>query len=205
MTATEVVAEIVRANPRIYSMCFRVYKPSKNLTEEAEDNPSVDRMIHHNDPSRELVINLMRHEITVKRLDEIINRLTEKEALVVTSSIVYLPSSLGLSEGSVQIPMMDFKCEPSSENLEKVKEFLKKTVKVMPWGAVLLAGRSYHYYGTELLTEKEWLTFLANCLLFSGYVDHRYIGHRLLDHCMALRMSWNLLRPQTPKVVAVLP
>lgn len=66
------------------------------------------------------------------------------------------------------------------------------------------SGRSYHYYGCELLSEEEWIVFLGKSLLMSGYTDDRYIGHQLVDgHCV-LRLSSRKSKANVPMVVSAL-
>lgn len=97
--------------------------------------------------------------------------------------------------------MMDFNCKISSDNLKKIKKFLKR---IGQKGIVLISGKSYHYYGIKLLSEKDYFIFLGKCLLFSGYADSRFIGHRLIDSYTSLRISKDIKHPKVPKVVAIL-
>jgi len=197
MTAPEVVIRIVEATPEIRLLLLKVYSSAKNLEEEPviQIRTSVDRMIYHNPPELEETIWLERNEITLERIKEIADRLAEKRALAITSSV-----KLFNTEEIFHIPMMDFKCEASPENLEKIQEFLRK---IGQKGVVLLSGRSYHYYGIELLSERDWLLYLGKCLLFIDFVDSRYVGHRLIDGYTSLRISREIRRPNLPKVVAI--
>lgn len=68
----------------------------------------------------------------------------------------------------------------------------------------MLSGRSYHYYGLEPISEREWSEFLGHCSLFRGYTDNRFVGHRLIDGYASLRISQDINSGQVPKVVVVL-
>lgn len=197
MTASEVVSKIVEANPCIGTLLFKAYIPTKNLEEGSviQIQASLAKMIHHNLPEKEEKIWLQRKEITSEHLSQIIKRLGQKRVLAVTSNL-----KLSNTKKKFHIPMMDFSCEVSSGALKRIQEFLRK---IKQRGVVLYSGRSYHYYGSELLSERDWLVFLGNCLLFSGYADSRYVGHRLIDGYTSLRISKGKIRPKVPKVVAI--
>lgn len=200
MTAPEVIQVIAEANNRMYSMLFRVYTPTKNFREETEAQVrgSVERMLFHNSAMRDEEISIVRHDITTDHLNHIISCLGEKRALSVTSRIV------GLGGPGGHLPMMDFQCDIAPENLEKIKEFLEKTVHVWPWGAILQSGRSYHFYGSQILTRGPWITFMAQSILFSGYTDTRWIAHQLIYGYSNLRISPDI-NGQFPEVVATFP
>ncbi len=98
--------------------------------------------------------------------------------------------------------MMDFVAPPSTKNLEVLTRLLRELRHRRGW--LLESGRSYHYYSQQILTDEEWKVFLGKCLLMSGYVDDRYIGHQLVDgHCV-LRLSAGKLKASPPKVVVEL-
>lgn len=197
MSAPEVVCGIVKANPEIRALLFKKYISIKNLEEELiiRIQTSLKRMIHHNPPEREEEIWLNRKEITPEHLNQISKPWNQQFALAVTSRMKLLNSKRVL-----HIPMMDFSCDASLENLEKVQKFLKK---IGQRGVVLFSGRSYHYYGIDLLSKKDWLIFLGRCLLFTSYTDSRHIGHRLIDGYASLRISKEIRRPTLPTVVAI--
>jgi len=112
-------------------------------------------------------------------------------------------SKCQLADGSiVHIPMMDFRCKPSPENLQTVKSSLRGAGQKK--GYVLESGRSYHYYGLDLMDEKSWIQFMGKCLLLSPLVDSRYIAHRLIEGTCALRVSTSERHPKRPTVVASL-
>ena len=197
MAAPEVVVKIVEINPEISKLLFTVYTSMKNLEEEPviQIRTSINRMLYHQDPKKEERIWLKRAEITLERIGEIVDSLVGKRTLAVTSK-----TKTQDTNKVFHIPMMDFNCEASSENLKKIQEFLDK---IGQRGAVLLSGRSYHYYGVELLSKRNWFLFLAKCLLFVDFVDSRYVGHRIIDNHTALRISKEIRRSHLPKVVAI--
>jgi hypothetical protein len=99
------------------------------------------------------------------------------------------------------IPMMDFRSPKSEHCLSAVSE-IAKLLEVGP-GYVLETDKSYHFYGTELLTASEQTAFLARALLFSPIVDRAWIAHQLIDMCCNLRVASRSADGKTPHIVAV--
>lgn len=120
---------------------------------------------------------------------------SEEEVLAVSSKV-------RIGQKIFHIPMMDFRCDPSPENLSRLKMLLVRIGQSK--GVILLSGRSYHFYGAELLNQKDYSPFLGNCGLLKGFVDERYIPHRLIDGCCILRILAGGIRTEIPKVVAIL-
>ena len=99
--------------------------------------------------------------------------------------------------------MLDFECSVSAANLAKVMNFIDT---IGGGGVVLESGRSYHYYGFNLLTQSQWLKFMATALLFTGFTDSRHIAHRILSSEARLRIAkidGSDRYLMTPKVVAI--
>ncbi len=61
------------------------------------------------------------------------------------------------------MPMMDSLCRPSKRNQDLLTHLLRGVGQTR--GFVLDSGRSYHYYGVEILSEGAWRRFLGKCLL----------------------------------------
>lgn len=69
-------------------------------------------------------------------------------------------------------------------------------------GVLLESGRSYHYYGNFLLTNEQWIRFMAICLLHSPLVSADYIAYRLLGGMAMLRLTTcPPLKPNIPVVI----
>lgn len=79
-------------------------------------------------------------------------------------------------------------------HLEKLRAFLgDNCYQKIVWYS---SGRSFHGYGSALLTESEWYKFMGILLLanqpnLEPTVDPRWIGHRLLAGYAALRWTKN--------------
>jgi hypothetical protein len=98
------------------------------------------------------------------------------------------------------IPMMDFRCHILGENLERI-QWVVSSIAGAP-GVLLESGRSYHWYGYELLSPEDWVAFMGTCLLYSPLVDTRYIAHRLKERNGVLRISAGGIKPKVPVVRA---
>lgn len=197
MKAIEVVTEIVRINPEIKHLEFYAYSPRLNVS-ELQEPLFLSRLLFHDNPQTYL---RSREKITVVNLKKKISSLKEGSVLSVLSRVKQ-------KNRTFHIPMMDFSCQDYfgkkvslEQNLSDINCFLRE--EGYNRGAILFSGRSFHYYGTTLITEEQWQAFLGDCLL-SGLADRRFIGHRLKDKCSSLRLSACPLRPKIPKVVMVL-
>ncbi len=101
------------------------------------------------------------------------------------------------------IPMMNF--HPEIGSLNEIEASIKHLTGDRP-GVLLSSGRYFHYYGDFLLTQEEWLQFMASFLMPCVLVSPRYIGHRLHDGYCTLRLTAdNIYKPLVPEVVRILP
>lgn len=110
--------------------------------------------------------------------------------------VANLPSGYGLaacsrvslrSKQDAHIPMLDFRCPCSDENAQAIKRML--AFAGCHDGILVESGRSYHFYGTTLLSEAGWIEFMGRALLFAPIVDSRFIGHRLVDGRCRLKVT----------------
>lgn len=119
------------------------------------------------------------------------------------TEVLALCSKCRLRDGSVgHIPMMDFRCSPSSRNLKRTRLAVKAIRNGK--GVIVESGRSYHFYGFSILDGDGWLRFLARGLLLAPFTDARYIAHRMLDGTCALRISSARGKPCVPFVAGIL-
>lgn len=200
LTSYEVVGRILDSNPNIKSLTLITYHEGPNwheLPRPAEDSHFQIRLRGLQQDSGERILTRhSRNEMSAQTLGLITQSLRENQLLGLVSSVSLL------DQGSRHIPMMDFKCSPSTKNLEVLTLLLRKIGQRN--GYLLGSGRSFHYYGMELLREEEWRVFLGKCLLMSEYVDERYVGHQLVDGYCVLRLSAGRLRATVPTVAVEL-
>jgi hypothetical protein len=153
-----------------------------------------EAILHDKRGEKELAID--RDDLNSEVLAASMSQLAPGFALAVCSRVT-------LNDGTTaHIPMIDFRCPPSDESLRKIKNALRHIGQDK--GVFLESGKSYHYYGLDLINEKEWQAFLGKCLLLAPIIDTRYIAHRLIDSLCRLRISSTELKPQVPRVVDVI-
>ncbi|HEY4523317.1 MAG TPA: hypothetical protein VJK04_00380 [Candidatus Paceibacterota bacterium] len=182
-TAFDVIRQILRSNAMLSSLRFGFYKPSLVHFKERKTGQHRDQFEATEHSKADGHFDLSREEIFQDgKLEEIIELLLPGQALQVFSL-----THTGQIKRRVHIPMIDFEIEPFEENLG----FALNSVKALrqAYGALLVSGGSYHYYGYKLMTQMEWEAFMYRALLLDDVVDRRWIGHRLLDGFSNLRIS----------------
>lgn len=190
MSALESVLEIVKNNS--VNSIFLVIYPIIISTPWREPAP-FEIMLRHSDQEKK--VELKNQEITIQNIEKFFSTVNEKWGLGVASLVT-------VGDEKLHIPMMDFHCEASDDNLKRIKEFLFFIGQEE--GAILASGRSFHYYGADLLNQNDWLNFLGDCLLFSDYAGKRYVAHSLKKGYCTLRISIKATHFCLPKIVAVL-
>lgn len=151
--------------------------------------------LRHEPKTIELIeINLA--ELTVKRLRE------EEIRAQSTGRALAICSRCTLTDGAVgHLPMIDFRVQPGKRSLSWARSALQHIGQ--QHGAILKSGRSYHYYGFQILGPDQWRTFMETCVLLAPCVDGRYVAHRLLQGVSVLRVGRSQLKPTVPHVIDV--
>jgi len=157
----------------------------------------VDLAILHERSPDERTISMETSRLSVSAVESLRNELKDGAALAFSSRVKLYNGN------EAQIPLMDFRCEPSETN----SRIVRRALGAMGQNAGLLAesGRSYHFYGFRLQSTSEWVEFLAMAMLFSPIVDVRYVAHRLADGACRLRISSGLGKSSIPLVCDVFP
>ena len=167
-------------------------RPPEDTTARCRQHDTGDRNWHP----------LPRTAATPDELLKIADSLPAGRALAITSKVTLA------DKRKLHIPLIDFQCNTSTENLQNVKRCMRGMDDA--GGVILKSARSYHYYGMSLLTDDQWLDFVGRCLLrepdinMQPYVDIRYLGHRLQEGWGSLRISRDSLSGKFrnyPKVV----
>ncbi len=114
-------------------------------------------------------------------------------------------SRVKLKSGEIRhVPQIDFACPCSVSNAERVTKCLSHFVKAKA-GYLLRSGRSYHYYGPVLLSERGWEVFIGNALLCNQVgkkpvVDTRWFAYSMRRGFSNLRIIASTEKPG-PKVI----
>jgi hypothetical protein len=94
------------------------------------------------------------------------------------------------------IPMIDFSNSLiPSYSPERVKKILEELN--LPAGYIVHSGRSYHFYGTELITKNEWEIMMENCKKYPE-IGEKYVRNQLRDGGCCLRLTTSELKPKEP-------
>lgn len=188
-TPSEVLRYIACLNLQILSFEFSFYTPLPNVAEMRKEPDIRTKMTRHYPPK---VVQKL-HASVVRSSDSSTFGLSAAE-----NEIINLHSRVMTPNGYLHIPMMDLNCSISDENLQKVKEYASAFGLE---GVVLQSGRSYHYYGLHLLSERSWVEeFIAPSML-AEVCDIRYIAHKLKDGFITLRLTAGGMRNVLPRVV----
>ncbi|WP_437945288.1 primase 1D-like protein [Sorangium sp. So ce296] len=217
LSALELVLRLPSLQPLIRQLSFVIFTPyagvenrarieskvpleSRSVAEFLELRPPIvllDELLRHDArPKRELV-HVKTRDLSVAQLNAMVRRLPEGAALGLCSV-----SQLRNKARTMHIPMMDFRVPPSEAGLTILREALYRMG--FRRGALLDSGRSYHFYGFDLMNRDQWWEFMARSLLVAPLVDVRYIAHRLLEGTGILRLTSTPLKPRTPVVVGCL-
>ncbi len=197
MSALELVPRLVKLHSKIASIKLVEYRLAPTFGEierktKISFEQGLTRRLRHGGG------NIRTHTVsedcvTLEELGRIVEALRKDSGLAVSSQVILE------AENEAHIPLIDFGCRRSHENLARVVIAMRAIDS--GGGVILNSGNSYHYYGRSLLTNREWREFLGKCLLVERLVDVRNLGHCLIDGEAALRISRDR-RGRDPKVAA---
>lgn len=146
--------------------------------------------------------NIQREMAGLKRIDpekiEVASYVEGSKSEIVIHEALKIVSRVRTSNSICHIPLLDLDIaveEGGPESIEEVAQGLG-----ISSGAVLDSGRSYHFWGLQLLPDKLWREFMYKTLLLDR-IDRRWVGHRLIDGQANLRISEK--RGKVPQVVHV--
>jgi hypothetical protein len=68
-------------------------------------------------------------------------------------------------------------------------------------GYIAHSGKSYHFYGSDLMEGDHLMRMLAKALLFAPIVDRAWVAHQLVEKACGLRISPGKTYTQSPVVI----
>ena len=142
----------------------------RRLLEQALYHQSVNETAVHY--SRKRLIDGELLKLTARKTGDVIAVSTE----VVTSHST-----------TKHMPMLDFLCQPSDDNLRTCIETCRLLFRGRYW--LLDSGKSYHGVASGLVVYDEWITLMARAILFGPIVDRAYIAHQMIEKKGCLRIS----------------
>jgi len=89
----------------------------------------------------------------------------------------------------VHLPMLDFSSKVRRPGAEASVTTVTRQLGIP--GSIVRSGRSFHFYGSELLSPSDHHAFLCRALLLAPITDARWIAHQLLEGYSSLRISSN--------------
>lgn len=193
----EVAQTIIENHREIISIKLISHKVETNwrqLYKSTEDKVlNLNRSFIHTLPIQQKIYK--REEFIKLKLNDL-NKLGD-------SQVWSLCSKVECEDGEYKhIPMMNF--HPEGISLEIIKQSIKH-IYPNKNGVILHSGRFFHYYGNFLLSENEWIKFMAAFLMPCVLVSSRYIGHRLHDGYCSLRLTTDTkYKTKIPEVILVL-
>jgi len=200
LKVTEAFELLAEQLPNAATFRLVIYRDKPRLAErtDARVDHDPERFIAQaaiHDDEQDRILQVAREEISQSFWNDLLASLKENFVLTISSKVT-------LKDGRfAHIPMMDFKCAPTAQNVELARKAFKKIGQ--DHGVLLNSGKSFHYYGYTLLDETAWRAFMGHSLLLSDFVDTRYIGHALINDVCRLRVSLTRLNPFMPTVVDV--
>jgi hypothetical protein len=208
--------------PEVTKFHFYIYKPhlgaAAQLVASGKEVPNlfaerkwqfekkVIEAVRNNSTHESHITNMLRHDpkesdslICVEANDletwllKTLDKIEEDEAIGWTSLCIDSVNKF------CHLPMMDFSCDVSLQNLA----FIKKAMEFMgeKKGIFVNSGNSYHYYGLSVIPTLQWHHFMTQCILLGPFTDVRYIAHRLLSGYCILRISPSRLKQKIPQIV----
>jgi hypothetical protein len=208
--------------PQIAKFHFYIYKPhlgaAAQLVATGKEVPNlfaerkwefekkVIEAVQKDSTHENHITNMLRHDpnessrlISVEASDlekwllNTLNKIEEDEAIGWVSLCISANNTI------CHLPMMDFSCDISFQNLS----FIKKAMEFIgeKKGVFVNSGNSYHYYGYSIIPPPQWHHFMAQCILLAPFTDVRYIAHRLLSGYCILRISGSRLKQKIPEII----
>jgi len=193
--APEVVRAIVEANPKISEVMLAQYC-------SWFDSDSGERIEYYDffkDISRDAVLASFLYFEIASFAHLVENDEEPRDALSVGSKVKLFSGEIA------HIPMMDFKIYSSPKNLSELESVLKMTK--FPSGFLLKSGRSFHYYGVELMPQEVWLEWMESMLSDEApiyrKIDSSWVEKSIARECSFLRLAPSPSKSFLPRVIAL--
>lgn len=128
--------------------------------------------------------------------------LKNRIAAVNAGHVLVVSSRVEMNDGSVKhIPMLDFRTKASDSGISLVREVVSRMGMA---GAIFISGNSYHFYGNPPMLDDENLRrFLGLAILYTPFVDGRWVGHQLIEGACALRISGSEPTAESPTLAGI--
>lgn len=205
--AKEIVKEILRKNPKIHSLelCIHPLEDSIDIIGYRLDDDYQELELSREEILAFQGLEEFEHILGVLDDTEIDQEIMERlgrdldedwphAAYVSVKSLVYAPEPR-------HIPMLDFNCRKTGENLQRILDTLRSNRER---GFILDSGHSFHFWGARLVPGNQGAAFLSK-YRDNKLVDQKYIELSLSRGFTLLRITQNMARDESiaPRLVAV--
>lgn len=221
MDSADVIRELVRKNSSIKSCRFFSFSTSTklqdrlreidalkcNLIDKAQEkkkregvrfwNALLSIFVEEGIHNQELLSEIFYHQPNRDFAYVDRNDLEEFLATKKTTPQAINSKVLMIDGSSKHIPLLDFKV-PSKQGHDKLVADCVLTMGLR--GYVLDSGRSYHFIGSNLISESELFDLLAKFILLDPISDKVWAAHQIIERSASLRVSE--VRGHAPLVVS---
>lgn len=221
MDTLEVISEILNLNIDIEVLNFVELKSSKIVQDNIEINVSEKNLINkaleirnkHHFPFWDSLCStfINNKNYSVKLLSSVFHHNYNKAVISIprilfTGVDQYLESNkkyailskvVCKNKRIYHIPLIDFHCISNNVNASLAEDIVK-ILQIGP-GYLLDSGESFHFIGSKLINNSEFVPYLGKLLMYSPIIDKSWISHQLIEKSCALRITYknNVL----PKVI----
>jgi len=127
--------------------------------------------------------NYKKHTFENKAINKFLNFFDDKKY-----DNIAINSTIKTKQGEKKhIPLLDFNLSVNPQNQIIVEKVLNKLG--FSNGYLLRSGKSYHFFGIELIDDNQLINLLGRALLYTPIIDGRWIGHQLIERSCSLRIS----------------
>lgn len=221
MNSLDVLDEVISLNPEISTFHFFQFNPSAKIQErlinptEAERdliNSAIQKkgksglpfweallstVLENGSWSKSLLAATLLHQPNPE-LIKVDKDIVRQYFLENAGSEIACNSTVTLSTGeTAHIPLLDFKAPYSSRNCMLVSDCVRQLGLK---GLVINSGRSFHFWGGDLVTKEGLLALLGRFSLLHPISDKSWAAHQIMEGSASLRITPR--HNQWPEVVA---
>ena len=205
-----ILPKLIKRNPKLQTFHYHFYPKQLPLQESLgnlsrEENEIINNSLSLRDKENvafwDAVVYSSMNLEALPRLVSKVNRHNPKDLLSIninninklyafiedSESIVAINSKVICDRLEFHIPMIDFHCPLSENNLTLVRMIIS-SLKLGD-GYILNSGKSYHFIGIDLIEKDKLSLFLGRILLFAPAIDRAWIAHQLMDNSLSLRLG----------------
>jgi hypothetical protein len=210
MKSVDAIEELLRVNPNVSALRFFPFSTKTKLQERRPDlgameSALVQRVLARKSQERirfwdALLETLMNEGLSsTALLGEVFYHQANRDYLFVDRAqlrdflssrddqCLALNSKVIMADGSSShVPLLDFKIDSQLENCQLAEDCI---VVLGLRGSLLDSGRSYHFIGSDLVTENEMLDLLAKFTLLHPISDKAWAAHQLIERSASLRVT----------------